>query len=61
MNRYMVIDFETNTILDLNKIDMDFKENEQFCGSTKCTNVEELIGELYATIDCLEYNLKNNK
>ena len=61
MNRYMVIDFKENVILDLNKIDMDFKENEQSCGSTKCTNMEELIGELYATIDCIEYNVQNNE
>jgi hypothetical protein len=56
LNRYMVVDFETNTILDLNKIDVDFEENHKYTGSVSCIDREDLIRELKEYIEYLESN-----
>ena len=56
MNRYMVVDFKTNTILDLNKIDVDFEENYEYTGSVSCRDREDLINELKEYIKFLENN-----
>lgn len=46
MNRYMVIDFERNEILNLAKIDTNFKENEEQTSSTTCIDKLDLLNTL---------------
>lgn len=46
MNRYILIDLQENCISNLEKVDVDFEENEYQTGSVSCIDREDLISEL---------------
>lgn len=50
MNKYLLVDFKNNTILNLTKVDTDFEENEQQTSSTSCLNKADLLNTLLDTI-----------
>ena len=49
MNRYELIDFETNTIYSIEKVDIDFKINETMTSSVTCTDEMDLYKEIIET------------
>lgn len=51
MNRFLIIDFKKLEILSINKIDMNFEENNHFTGSIKCIDKKDLINTLKKEID----------
>ena len=59
MNRYMLIDFDTKTIFNLNKVNINYDENLQQTGSCTCRDDEDIINELKDMIQFLESRLKN--
>jgi hypothetical protein len=62
MNRYILIDFEKNTLYNLEKVKIDFEENESQTSGISCINKEDLIIELKKQVEELEdkYILKDN-
>ena len=58
MNNFLIVDFENNDILFLNKIKMNFKENEKYTSSISCIDKEDLIEELKQIIKDLEEEIK---
>lgn len=50
MNRYLVVDFENLEILSLNKVDMDFEENETYTSSISCIDEVDLVKTLQSDI-----------
>ena len=62
MNRYLLIDFETNTLYNIEKVDINFEENEIQTSSVSCIDKDDLIQELKEQIGELEKrNIKNEK
>lgn len=49
MNRYELIDFETNTIYSIEKVDIDFEINETMTSSVTCTDEMDLYKEIIET------------
>lgn len=49
MNKYLLIDLENNTILDLNKVNTDFEENEIQTSSVSCKDKIDLLNTLLDT------------
>ena len=45
MNRYYVLDFKTNCDFYVGKIDMDFKENDEQCGSASYMSRRQMLEE----------------
>lgn len=59
MNRYMLIDFDTKTIFNLNKVNINYDENMHGTDSCLCCNDKDIIKELEDTIKFLESRLNN--
>lgn len=49
MNRYELIDFETNTIYSIEKVDIDFEINETMTSSVTCIDEMDLYKEIIET------------
>lgn len=45
MNRYILIDLRENVLYSLDKVEINFKENEEQTSSVSCFNKIELIKE----------------
>lgn len=45
MNRYILIDLKDNVLYSLDKVEINFKENEAQTSSVSCSNKIELIKE----------------
>ena len=58
MNRYTLIDYKNNIIYDLNKVEIDFEENEEQTSSVSCRDKKDLIEELKEMIKYLESELE---
>ena len=56
MNRYLVVDFETYDIMFLNKVDLDFEENDAQTSSTRCIDRDDLLKELTILINEIKDN-----
>lgn len=54
MNRYTVIDYNTNTIYSLSKVEIDFKENEEQTSSITCLNRSNLHATMLHDINDIE-------
>lgn len=54
MNRYTLIDYKNNIIYDLDKVEIDFEENEEQTSSIYCRDKKDLIEELKEIIKYLE-------
>lgn len=46
MNRYIVVDFKENVLYSMEKVELDFPENEEQTSSITCVDKEQLIEEL---------------
>ena len=46
MNKYLLVDFENNTINDIAKVETDFEENEEQTGSVACFDRMDLLNTL---------------
>lgn len=42
MNRYLVVDYKDKIVYSLNKVDIDFVQNNEMTGSITCNNLEEI-------------------
>lgn len=42
MNRYLVVDYKEKIVYSLNKVDIDFEQNNEMTGSITCNNLEEI-------------------
>ena len=49
MNRYELVDFETNTIYSIEKVDIEFEENETMTSSVSCIDNMDLFKEIIET------------
>ena len=43
MNRYLVVDYKEKIVYSLNKVDIDFVQNDEMTGSVTCNNLEEIV------------------
>ena len=55
----MLIDFDTKTIFNLNKVNINYDENIRGTGSCSCRDDEDIIKELENMIKFLKSRLKN--
>lgn len=51
MIRYTIIDWKDNIIYDLEKIDIDFEENEEQTSSISCLDKNDMLNELENIIE----------
>ena len=49
MNRYELVDFDTNTIYSIEKVEIEFEENETMTSSVTCTDEMDLYKEIIET------------
>lgn len=49
MNRYELVDFETNTIYSIEKVEIEFEENETMTSSVSCIDEMDLFKEIIET------------
>lgn len=43
MNRYLVVDYKEKIVYSLNKVDIDFVQNDEMTGSVTCNDLEEIV------------------
>lgn len=43
MNRYLVVDYKEKIVYSLNKVDIDFVQNDEMTGSVACNNLDEIV------------------
>ena len=43
MNRYLLVDYEEKIVYSLNKVDIDFEQNNEKTGSVACNNLDEIV------------------
>lgn len=56
MNKYLLIDYDTNSISSLNKIETYFEENEKYTSSCTCRDIIDLLN---MTLDIIKEEIGN--
>ena len=56
MNKYLLVDYDTNTISSLAKVETDFEENEKYTSSCTCIDRKDMLN---MALDIIKEDIQN--